>query len=48
MRTEIQEMCRRFSVGLFNLTIDYKLTNKEEKLIEEIRDYFHEIEQEGC
>tara|TARA_R110002020_G_scaffold99874_2_gene236726 strand:+ start:3310 stop:3456 length:147 start_codon:yes stop_codon:yes gene_type:complete len=47
MRTEVQEMCRRFSARLFDLTLDYKLTDNEEKLIEEIRDYFHEIEKEN-
>ena len=45
MRTEVQEMCRRFSVRLFDLTMDYKLTDNEVKLIEEIRDYFHEVEE---
>jgi len=45
MRTEVQEMCRRFSARLFDLTLDYKMTDNEVKLIEEIRDYFHEVEE---
>ena len=45
MRTEKQEKMRRFSVRLFDIILDYKLTEKEEKLIEEVRDFLHEIEE---